>query len=228
MTLTHEPSWVSTLSSALRDPQRMREVVAVRPGVGARRAAVLVLIGEAAAGPELVFVERAADMRTHPGQIALPGGAADPTDETLVDTALREAVEEIDVDPSGIVVLGELPPAHVAVSGFDVTAVVAWWRTPSPVTPVDPREVAALHAIPVAELADPANRVQVRHPSGYTGPAFEVAGLLIWGLTAHLIDGVLDLAGWQQPWDRSRMASIPSRYLTDRRARGDLGGHNAH
>jgi len=221
------PDWLSTLEASLADPERLRQVAAVRPGMGVRQAAVLVLISEGAAGPAILFVERAADMRTHAGQIALPGGAADPEDLTPNDTALREAVEEIGVDPSGIVVLGSLPPAHVAVSGFDVTGVVSWWQTPSPVVPVDPREVAALHPISVAELTEPANRVQVRHPSGYTGPAFEVSGLLIWGLTAHLIDGVLDLAGWQRPWDRHRLATIPPRYLTDRRSR-DLGGHDAH
>jgi hypothetical protein len=116
----------------------------------------------------------------------------------------------------------------VAVSGFDVTAVVAWWRTPGQVSAVDVAEVAAVHVITVAELVDPARRVQVRHPLGYTGPAFQVGELMIWGLTAHLIDAVLDLGGWQRPWDRSRMATIPERYLTDRRAGADLGGPDAH
>jgi 8-oxo-dGTP pyrophosphatase MutT (NUDIX family) len=234
------PGWLAPLATSLLDGERLQQVVSLRPGVGARRAAVLVLIGQGPNGPQIVFVERASTMRTHAGQIALPGGAADPDDKTLVDTALREAVEETGVDRSGIVVLGSLPPAHVAVSGFDVTAVVAWWQTPSPVTAVDPLEAAAVHVIPVADLVDPEQRVQVRHPSGYTGPAFEVNGLLIWGLTAHLIDGVLELAGWQRPWDRSRMATIPERYLRDRRRADeadpgvpgvgdrDTGGHDAH
>jgi 8-oxo-dGTP pyrophosphatase MutT (NUDIX family) len=234
------PDWLAPLATSLLDGRRLEQVVALRPGVGGRKAGVLVLIGEGADGPEILFVERSSTMRTHAGQIALPGGASDPGDPTLADTALREAVEETGVDPSGIVVLGSLPPAHVAVSGFDVTAVVAWWRTPSPVSAVDPREAASVHIIPVAELVDPDRRVQVRHPSGYTGPAFEVRGLLIWGLTAHLVDGVLELAGWQRPWDQSRMAAIPERYLVDRRPASaldpdhpdhphrDTGGHDAH
>ncbi|HYP45789.1 MAG TPA: CoA pyrophosphatase [Propionibacteriaceae bacterium] len=206
----------------------MRDVVAVRPGVGARRAAVLVLISSGADGPEILFVERAATMRTHAGQIALPGGAADREDRTLVDTALREAYEEVGVEPGSVVVLGTLPAAHVAVSGFDVTAVVGWWQVPGPVTALDLAEVAQVHVVKVSDLVDPARRVTVRHPLGYTGPAFQLAGLLIWGLTAHLIDGVLELAGWQRPWDRSRMATIPERYLMDRRASADLGGPDAH
>lgn len=222
------PDWLTPLATSLLDGEQLQRVVALRPGVGGRRAAVLMLIGTGAAGPEILFLERASTMRTHAGQIALPGGAADPGDATLVDTALREATEETGVDPRGIVVLGSLPPAHVAVSGFDVTAVVAWWQTPSPVSAVDPREAAALHSIAVAELTDPAARVRVRHPSGYTGPAFQVRDLLIWGLTAHLVDGVLTLAGWGRPWDRSRMAAIPDRYLTDRRSDRDTGSHDAH
>ena len=96
-------------------------MVAVRPGVGARAAAVLILIGEGGQGPEILFVERPATMRTHAAQIAFPGGAADPDDADLADTALREAYEETGVDRDGIEVLGLLPPAHVEVSGFDVS-----------------------------------------------------------------------------------------------------------
>jgi 8-oxo-dGTP pyrophosphatase MutT (NUDIX family) len=223
------PDWLSPLASSLLDRDRLAQVVVLRPGVGARRAAVLVLVGQGDDGPEILFVERAATMRTHAGQIALPGGAADPDDPDLAATAVREAVEETGVESHGITVLGSLPAAHVAVSGFDVTAVVAWWQRPSPVRAVDPREVASLHLVSVAELTDPAGRVQVRHPSGYTGPGFQVRGMLIWGLTAYLIDAVLSLAGWQRPWDQSRMATIPERYLTDRRpGNEDGGGPDAH
>lgn len=230
---TDVPDWLAPLAASLLDERRLADAVAIRPGLGGRKAAVLVLIGRRANGPEIVFIERASTMRTHAGQIALPGGASDPGDHDLVQTALREAVEETGVDRSGIEVLGSLPPAHVAVSGFDVTAVVAWWRTPSPVTAVDPREAASVHVISVAELVDPERRVQVRHPTGYTGPGFQVRGLLIWGLTAHLIDSVLDLAGWQRPWDTTRSAPIPERYLTDRRNLDDRdpqhsGEPNAH
>ena len=216
------PDWLRPLIDALADPSRLTPVVAVRPGVGARKAAVLILIG---AGPEVLFVERPTTMRTHAAQIAFPGGAADPGDVDLAATALREANEETGVDPTGIDILGQLPPAHVDVSGFDVTGVVGWWARPSPVGAVDAREVASVLVVPVTRLVDPANRARVHHPSGYTGPAFEIDGHLIWGLTAHLLDGVLDLAGWQQPWDLERLIDIPARYLT---GRPDRGGPDAH
>src|SRR5207249_2293276 len=105
------------------------------------------------------------------------------------------------------------------------TTVIAWWRERSPVRPADVREVASVPIIAVRRLTDSANRVRVYHPSGYSGPGFEVGGHLIWGLTAHLLDGLLDLAGWQQPWDHARTIRVPARYLTDRPAHG---GPNAY
>jgi 8-oxo-dGTP pyrophosphatase MutT (NUDIX family) len=220
------PAWLDPLLDALDDADRLSASVALRPGVGARAAAVLMLIGEGERGPEILFVERAAGLRTHAGQIAFPGGAADPGDLDLAATALREAHEETGIDPSSVDVLGWLPPAHVEVSGFDVTAVVGWWRRPGPVGPRDPREVASVVIVPVADLLDQANRFRVRHVSGYIGPAFEVGGHLIWGLTAHLLDGLLGLAGWQRGWDDARFIPIPERYLTDRR--DTSGGSDAH
>jgi 8-oxo-dGTP pyrophosphatase MutT (NUDIX family) len=219
------PAWLQPLDRALLDDERLQQAVALRPGVGGRAAAVLVLIGEGDRGPEILFVERSATLRTHAGQIAFPGGANDPGDVDLIATALREAHEETGVDPAGITPIGALPAAHVAVSGFDVTAVVGWWRQRSPVGAADPREVASVIVVPVADLTDPRWRGRVRHPSGYSGPGFDVAGHLIWGLTAHLLDGVLDLAGWQRPWDTGRRFDIPARYLTDR-AQG--AGHDEH
>jgi len=234
------PEWLAALSSALADPDRLAQVVAIRPGVGARAAAVLILIGEGATpstgdsplvspkgggSPEILFVERPTTMRTHAGQIAFPGGAADPGDADLADTALREAAEETGVDRTGIEILGSLPPAHVDVSGFDVTAVIGWWARRSPVSAVDPREAASVPVVPVSVLVDARNRARVWHPSGYTGPAFVVDDHLIWGLTAHLLDGVLDLAGWQRPWDTGRLIDIPARYLT---GPPDRGGPDAH
>ena len=222
---TELPEWLRPLDTALLDDERLQRAVALRPGAGARAAAVLVLIGAGSQGPEILFVERSATLRTHAGQIAFPGGASDPGDADLIATAIREAHEETGVDSGGIEPIGALPAAHVAVSGFDVTTVVGWWRRRSPVRAADPREVASVIIVPVATLTDPVNRGLVRHPSGYAGPGFDVAGHLIWGLTAHLLDGVLDLAGWQRQWDAERRFDIPPRYLTDR-AHGR--GHDAH
>jgi hypothetical protein len=65
----------------------------------------------------------------------------------------------------------------------------------------------------VAELVDPANRVRVRHPSGYVGPAFEVRGMLVWGFTGGLLDRILSFAGFAVPWDTDRVVPLPDSAL---------------
>ena len=171
------------------------------PRGGGRPSAVLILLGEASPGaPDVVVLERAADMRYHAGQPAFPGGAAEPGESGPVATALREANEEIGLDPSSVQVLATLPPLWIAVSRFEVTPVLAWWRSEHPVSPRDPGEVARVERIPLAELADPANRVRVRHPSGFVGSAFQVRDMLIWGFTAGVLDALLTMGGWARPW----------------------------
>jgi len=164
-------------------------------------------------GPDVLLIERARTMRSHAGQPAFPGGALDPGDgnpagDGPVAAALREATEEVGLDPSTVQVLGALPALWLAPSGFVVHPVVAWWRDPHPVDVVDPAEVAAVARVPLSELADPANRVRVCHPSGWVGPAFEVSDLLVWGFTAGLLDRLLALGGWEQPWDAGRVRNL--------------------
>lgn len=170
------------------------------PG-GGRPSAVLILLGEELPGePDVVVLERAADMRHHAGQPAFPGGAAEPEDAGPAATALREANEEIGLDPASALVLATLPPLWIPVSRFEVTPVLAWWLSEHPVSPRDPGEVARVERIPLAELADPANRVRVRHSSGFVGSAFRVRGMLIWGFTAGVLDALLTMGGWARPW----------------------------
>jgi 8-oxo-dGTP pyrophosphatase MutT (NUDIX family) len=213
------PGWLRPLAEAavhVRPEQLSRFLP---PDEGGRASAVLMLFGENGdsgsgwAAADVLLIERAHDMRSHAGQVAFPGGAVDPGDEDVVAAALREAAEETGLDPVGVRVLGTLPALFLPPSGFVVTPVLGWWREPSRVSVVDPREVASVHRVPLAELLDPANRFQVRHPSGYVGAAFEAAGLLVWGFTAGLLDRMLRLAGWEQPWDRSRMRDLPPEHL---------------
>ncbi len=182
------------------------------PSEGGRRSAVLILLGDASDGPEpdpdVLLIERAHDMRSHSGQPAFPGGAVDPDDHDAVATALREAVEETGVDPQGVVPFATLPDLYLPPSGFIVTPVLGWWRSPSPVAAVDPHEVASVHRVPLRDLADPSRRMRARHPSGYVGPAFDVNGLVVWGFTAGLLDRLLALSGWQRPWDLSVIVEV--------------------
>lgn len=177
-----------------------------------RHSAVLILLGAGvdAAGidPDLLLIERAAQMRAHAGQPAFPGGAMDPQDADAVATAVREAHEETGLDRSGLVPFATLPDLLVPVSGFVVTPVLAWWRDPSEVYPADPNEVAATHRIPISELTDPANRCSVRLSSGFLGPAFAVRDMLVWGFTGGLLARFLDQVGWSQPWDPTRVVDL--------------------
>jgi 8-oxo-dGTP pyrophosphatase MutT (NUDIX family) len=172
---------------------------------------VLILLGEQPeTGPDVLMLRRSDTMRSHAGQPAFPGGATDPDDVDAAATALREATEEVGLVADTATVVVTLPRLWIPVSGYIVTPVLAWWHAPHPVGPMDPREVAAVARLPIAELVDPANRLRIRHPSGYIGPAFDVGGMLVWGFTAGILNTLLELGGWAVPWDVGRVADLPS------------------
>jgi 8-oxo-dGTP pyrophosphatase MutT (NUDIX family) len=197
-------------------PDALEFIQGRRTPQGTRRAAVLILLGQGADGYDLVLIEKRADLRSHAGQVAFPGGAIESIDADPVAAALREANEEVGVDPASVTVLGVLPAAHIPRSGFDVTSVVGWWGDPVALAPVDLGEVAAVHQVPVASLLDPANRGTWVLPGGFSGPVFLLGELYIWGFTAYLLDAMFDLLGWTRPWDASLTSEIPSRFLRER------------
>lgn len=207
------PAWLAPLVAALPHVTGEQLSRFTPPAAGGRHSAVLVLFGEGGDGPDVLLIERAKTMRSHAGQPAFPGGALDPEDGDPagagpVAAALREAAEEVGLDPGTVEVLGVLPALWLPPSGFVVHPVLAWWRCPHPVGAVDPAEVAAVARVPIAELVDPASRLKVTHPSGWIGPAFEVRDLLVWGFTAGLLDRLLVLGGWERPWDQTRRRTL--------------------
>jgi 8-oxo-dGTP pyrophosphatase MutT (NUDIX family) len=197
-----------------------------RPTATARRSAVLILFGEGPQGPDVLLIEKSAHLRSHAGQPAFPGGGADPDDDYPVGTALREAEEEAGIDPAGVRVLATLPELFLGPSDNLVVPVVAWWDDPRDVSVGDPREVARVARVPLADLAEPANRFRVGHPSGYVGPAFGVADMVVWGFTAGLLDAILEAAGLTQPWDTDDVRPLPASALRPYRLPGsvDAGG----
>lgn len=206
------PAWLTALA---QEAGRMGVPPLLRPpqGGGGRPSAVLLLFGDGPGGADLLIVQRSPLLRRHAGQPAFPGGAIEPGDAGPVAAALREAHEEVGVDPAGVAVLGVLPELFIPRSGFLVTPVLAWWQRPSPVRTSPDGEIVAAARVRLADLADPANRLAVRHPSGSAGPAFRVHGMLVWGFTAELADRLLALGGWERTWDHERLEDLPPEAL---------------
>ena len=207
------PEWLARLAGRagnLTVPPRMQA-----PAQGGRPSAVLLLFGETDGEADLLIVQRSPYLRRHAGQPAFPGGAMEPSDGGPVGAALREATEEVGVDPAGVEVLAVLPELFIPRSGFRVTPVLAWWRRPSPLVPASDGEIVSAVRARLADLADPANRLTVRLPNGITaGPAFRLHGMLVWGFTAAVVDRLIALGGWERPWDSGREEDLPPDVLS--------------
>src|ERR1019366_3999569 len=122
-----EPQWMAHLVTQLgeQDPGFFSRFLP--PDQGGRASAVLILFGPSPEGGEdVVLTERSHSMRSHAGQVSFPGGAIDPVDSGPVAAALREAQEEVGLEPAGVQVVAELPALYLPPSNFVVTPVLAW------------------------------------------------------------------------------------------------------
>ncbi len=207
------PSWMAALVEEIQAGRPDYFAMFAPPTRPYRRSAVLMLFGPGERGDDVVLTERSRELRAHPGQVSFPGGALDREDRGPVDAALREAHEEVGVDPAGVQVVHALPDLYLSPSRNSVTPVLAWWPEPTPLVPTE-AEVARVVRVPVAALVDPANRFMVPHPSGMRGPGFDVDGLFVWGFTAMLLSAVLDVAGLSRRWDSSVERPIPDHVIT--------------
>ena len=235
--MTARPEWLERAAhEAARAPEDF--FMRGRPrGTGRRHSAVLVLVGPGGEGPEtrgsdegasdtgrskthepgaetVVLTERTSALRSHAGQVAFPGGAIDPEDDGPVHAAIREATEEVGLDPTGrddLDVLGTFPPVFVPASDSSVTPVLAWWPTPRPLAITSPAEVDRILTVPLSVLADPRYRFTVTHPDGRRGPGFEVEEAFVWGFTAHVLDRLLVLGGLARSWDDGVTRLLPPR-----------------
>jgi len=150
-----------------------------------RRAAVLLLLYPRDGYLYTVLTERRHDLPQHPGQISMPGGSRDG-DETVTQTAIREAYEEIGVDPDDVDVLGRLTHIYIPPSHFCIQIVVAY--TPErPQWRANPQEIEAIIETPITIFMDPAFRhiaAKERYGRVWQVPYFAINHHQVWGATA--------------------------------------------
>jgi 8-oxo-dGTP pyrophosphatase MutT (NUDIX family) len=181
----------------------------VPDGVAERQAAVLILIATDRDGePDVLLQQRAPNLRDHAGEVAFPGGARETGDAGPPATAIREAAEETGVDPAGVEPLIVLPRLHIPPSRFDVTGVLAHWRSPSPVSAIDPGETSRVMRVPFTALADPDKRIMLTTSFGWHGPAFVFERAVVWGYTGEILAALLRLGGWERPWAASNPVDL--------------------
>jgi 8-oxo-dGTP pyrophosphatase MutT (NUDIX family) len=174
------------------------------PGADSRRAAVLVPVLLEPAGARLVYTVRRDDLPDHAGQISFPGGSMDPGDGSLLETALREAEEEIDLGPDLVDVVGELEEMYIPPSNFRVSPFVGL-LPPEAELVLEPDEVEAIFTVSLEELMSPETFRRVpwtRDGRDYMVPVFAVEGpppRNIWGATAAMTAALLARLGWTPP-----------------------------
>ena len=200
------------LKARLNTAEQWRADSSGQASDGLNHAAVLVLMTDEP-DPRMTFIERSQSLRNHAGQIAFPGGGLEPEDSGPTAAALREANEEVGLDPSRVTVLGQLPVATIPVSSFDVTPVVGTWDGSEELVPHDSGEVASVFQVAISELVNPARRITAFHPAGYRGPAWQLGDLFLWGFTAQLLDHTLRIAGWERDWDTENTVRVPARFM---------------
>lgn len=180
-------------------PRPRREWPAGFSRVRLRHAAGLVLLFPIDDRPYVVLTVRGETLR-HGGQVSLPGGVVE-AGETFEQTALREAREEVDLDPEGVRVLGALTPVDIPVSGFRLHPIVATSARRPVLRPAD-GEVARILEVALDDLFDPARFVEADHEREgrrIRVPAIRLGDTELWGATGMAMAELMALLGWQAP-----------------------------
>ena len=160
-----------------------------------RQAAVLVALYELDDETHVVLTKRPDTMPSHQGEIAFPGGKRDPTDATLAAAALREAHEEVGIEPGAVEIVAELDTIATVASAFAITPFVGFLAAPPTLVP-HPMEVVAAFGIPISELLHPDTyREEMWDLWGaYRSMTFfELPGETVWGATARILTRLLEL-----------------------------------
>ena len=172
------------------------------PGAGTRHAAVLVPIIVEGEDARVVYTVRKDDLADHAGQISFPGGSMEARDSSLLETALREAEEEIDLSPELVEVLGKLEEMYIPPSNFRVSPFVGL-LPPEAEMVLAPDEVEEIFTVSLATLIANETFRKVlwrREGRDYEVPVFAVEGPVprnIWGATAAMTAALLARLGWR-------------------------------
>jgi 8-oxo-dGTP pyrophosphatase MutT (NUDIX family) len=170
------------------------EEAAAMESRGGTDAAVLLALYDWPREPGLIFTERRADLRRHAGEISFPGGRPDDGDADLTATALREAEEEIGLDPASVELAGALPPTSTFVTGYRIHPFVGRVNSPTELgLEPNPAEVETVLTFSLALLREGYEmRRLIRRGVPIHTPTYEVEGHLIWGATARILGDLID------------------------------------
>jgi 8-oxo-dGTP pyrophosphatase MutT (NUDIX family) len=185
----------SNKSSDQGPPERVRSLSAAldrvrsQPGKQSatpREAAVLVLLIDGPDGVQVLLTERASGLRSYPGRVSFPGGAKDPADADPTATALREAHEEIGLNPASVQILGSLPTVVDPQGKYTVTPVLAWSACPDFTGSVSSAEVAKVHQVAIHDLS-------AARGSGKSSVGSAALASQLGEMTAAIVDAVVAL-----------------------------------
>ena len=154
-------------------------------GENLKASAVLIPLFHNQGQYHVLFTERSDEVNFHKGEVCFPGGTQEPSDSSILQTALRESEEEIGLEPKDLEILGELDDSITLTSNYVISPFVAFIPHPHPLK-TNGKEVKGIFSIPLSFLLDEDNFRQDSH-------AYEYEGHIIWGATARIVRQFVDL-----------------------------------
>ena len=174
---------------------RLKELGSVNDTSGAIPAGVLILLYPENRNINTVLIERQKYDGIHSGQISFPGGRKEEIDKSLIETALREAKEEVNIEPENVKIIGTLTELYIPPSNFLVLPVIGYLKTKPNFIP-DDNEVAQIITADISFLFDDKyKKEKIIHVRGYKikAPYYEVKGHVVWGATAMILNELSEI-----------------------------------